>query len=353
MRREEILEWLREKDESRIESLWKMADSVRASHVGDAVHLRGLIEISNHCARGCLYCGINSGNNSISRYRMDEPEIMACVALAVTFGYGTIVLQGGEDYGMTRAFLTRLIRRIKSETDLAVTLSLGERPLKDLEAWRKAGADRYLLRFETSDNNLYRQIHPNLGKKRSDRLRILQSLKMLGYETGSGIMVGIPGQTHESITHDLDIFREMDIDMIGIGPYLPHPNTPLGTEQATIRARTPDQVPNTETAACKVLALTRILCPFANIPSTTALGALNTQSGRAHGLMRGGNILMPNLTPLKYRKMYVIYPQKAEITLTEEETDRMVKDLIRSLNRRIGTGNGGRIMAGSSSPSHS
>ena len=178
--RKEILDWLHEEDEKRLEELWQWADTVRRENVGDEVHLRGLIEISNHCIRECGYCGIRFGNKELERYRMSEEEIMTCAGEAEQYGYGTVVLQSGEDYGIETKWFTNLIRRIKKETQLAVTLSLGERPDRDLETWRKAGADRYLLRFETSDDDLYHFIHPSLPGRKSDRLGILKTLKKLG-----------------------------------------------------------------------------------------------------------------------------------------------------------------------------
>src|SRR5512137_2481009 len=184
MRRDEILHWLLEHDETRLEKLWQQADRVRRENVGDEVHLRGLIEISNYCVRQCGYCGLRVGNKELERYRMSEEEILPCVDQAETYGYGTVVLQSGEDYGIETEWLSRIIRRIKKETRLAVTLSLGERPDEDLAACRQAGADRYLLRFETSDEDLYRSIHPSLPGRVSNRLAMLKTLKKLGYEAG-------------------------------------------------------------------------------------------------------------------------------------------------------------------------
>ncbi|MDD5170603.1 MAG: radical SAM protein, partial [Syntrophales bacterium] len=173
MNREEVIAWLREEDEEKLHLLWRRADDARHGHVGRQVHLRGLIEISNICVRRCSYCGIASENRRIGRYRMSSDEIMGCVRQAVNFGYGTVVLQSGEDYGITRDWMTELIRRIEGETELAVTLSLGERPEADLAAWREAGANRYLLRFETSNRMLYDRIHPPLNSQPSDRFAIL------------------------------------------------------------------------------------------------------------------------------------------------------------------------------------
>ncbi|MBN2467862.1 MAG: [FeFe] hydrogenase H-cluster radical SAM maturase HydE [Deltaproteobacteria bacterium] len=341
--REEIIRWLHEKNEEKLHQLWQWADEIRTSVVGDEVHLRGLIEISNHCSRRCSYCGINAGNTSLVRYRMEKQEIMDCVDMAQKFGYGTVVIQGGEDYGIKKEWMDDIIRDIKSRTDLAVTLSLGERPIDDLEMWRAAGANRYLLRFETSDRTLYEKIHPSMKSTIFDRVEMLRTLRNIGYEIGGGIMVGIPGQTYVSVYNDLCTFQEMDLDMIGVGPYLPHPHTPLGTEGEEIRKQTPDQIANTELMTCKVVALTRILCPEANIPSTTALGTIDRQLGRVHGLQRGANVLMPNITPLHYRKLYEIYPEKAGNDSTPAETDQLLKELIAGLGRRRGKGPGGRL----------
>ena len=333
----EILRWLRETDPERLVELWRCADETRRSHVGDAVHLRGLVEISNFCARQCAYCGLRAGNTSLGRYRMRPDEIVAAAQRAVELGYGTVVLQAGEDYDLTTEWLAEVVRRIKSETPLAVTLSLGERPEKDLAAWRAAGADRYLLRFETSDRNLFAEIHPPLGERECDRIAILRRLRKLGYEVGSGIMVGIPGQTFASVANDIALFRELDLDMIGIGPFIPHPGTPLGNgfQFFTFPKKT-EQVPNTELMVYKVVALTRLVRPDANIPATTALATINKKNGRELGLQRGANVFMPNLTPMKYRRLYEIYPAKACITEAGGAAQ------LGTIGRHTGSGAGGR-----------
>lgn len=340
MTKNEILEWLRTDDENCLEELWTRADLVRRNNVGDAVYLRGLVELSNVCARDCGYCGIRSGNNAITRYRMTADEILECARLAVGFGYGTLVLQAGEDYGITTEWLSGIIKRIKEETPLAITLSLGERGDHELVAWREAGADRYLLRFETSNRELYDLIHPPLPGRTSDRFQILRRLKEIGYEVGSGIMVGIPGQTFEDLANDILLFREYDIDMIGIGPYIPHPETPLGRCGSLLPVAPADQVPATELMTCKVVALTRILCPLINIPSTTALATINRSQGREHGLSRGANICMPNLTPRKYRELYEIYPSKASCDENADESNARIQGRIRAMGRTIGEGRG-------------
>jgi biotin synthase len=343
MRRDEILRWLLEEDENSLEELWQRADRVRRENVGDEVRLRGLIEISNYCVRQCGYCGLRFGNRELERYRMSEEEILSCVDEAETYGYGTVVLQSGEDYGIETEWLSGIIRQVKKETRLAVTLSLGERPGEDLEAWRKAGADRYLLRFETSDEDLYQSIHPSLPGRVSNRLALLQMLKKLGYEVGSGVMIGIPDQTYASLSQDIVFFRKLNLDMIGVGPYLPHPRTPLGQgdERRTIPKE--EQVPNTEQMTYKVIALTRIVCPEANIPSTTALATINRERGRELGLMRGANVVMPNLTPQQYRAKYEIYPSKACISEIPSEYHSSLRDRIGAIGRKVGTGRGDRI----------
>ena len=212
----------------------------------------------------------------------------------------------------------------------------------------RAGADRYLLRFETSDDELYRLIHPDLPGRRSDRMAILRRLQELGYEAGTGIMVGIPGQTHASIAADIELFRGMDMDMIGVGPYLPHPATPLGQESARRQAEDdwpPDQAPNSELMTCKVLALTRLARPDANLPATTALSLANKAGGRAHGLRRGANVVMPNLTPPREREMYEIYPEKAAVHETAEAINDSIRALLAALGRTVGAGAGERRRA--------
>lgn len=341
----EIEAWLQIEDELALESLWQAADQARARSVGSQVHLRGLVEISNYCARGCTYCGIREPNRGVRRYRLPAEVIVACAHKAVEFGYGTLVLQSGEDYGIATDWMAEVIRAVKREADLAITLSLGERPEQDLVAWHNAGADRYLLRFETSDEALYRRIHPDLAGRVSDRLSILQTLQQIGYEVGTGIMVGIPGQTYASVADDITLFRGMDMDMIGVGPYLPHPATPLGQEfvrRASLGDWVPDQVPNTETMTCKVIALTRLVRPDANLPATTALSLADKESGRAHGLRRGANVIMPNLTPLECRLKYEIYPEKAAVHETAEAINESLTTLLSSLGRTVGVGPGGR-----------
>ncbi len=334
---QEIESWLRENDESRLQQLWSLADQVRRENVGNEVHLRGLIEISNECVRSCGYCGLRVGNRQIQRYLMSREEILACAVEAAGYNYGTVVLQAGETPHITQDWMAEVIGRIKSRTPLAVTLSLGERTREELQAWKDAGADRYLLRFETSNRELLEKIHPPLESDAPDRFEVLDLLRELGYEVGSGVMIGIPGQSYADLTGDILRFASLDLDMIGVGPYIAHQKTPLGLKPPP---EDPDQVPATELMTYKVVALARLVCPEANIPATTALATLNLAQGRESGLQRGANVVMPNLTPSQYRCLYEIYPAKACIKETAKECRACMTGRILSIGRTLGSGPG-------------
>jgi biotin synthase len=340
--RSDILGWLLEEDRDRLEMLWTLADDARRKHVGDAIPIRGLIEFSNHCRRHCHYCGIRSDRKSLARYRMTGEEIIASAREAVARGYGTVVMQSGEDPGLDVDWLAGIIRTIKRETPLAVTLSCGERSVDELARLYDAGADRYYLRFETSDRLLWSRIHPSPGKNSHHRLDILAQIKEIGYETGSGVMVGIPGQTWFSIVEDIEWFQKLDLDMIGCGPYVPHQDTPSGRIclQQNLSGTQRYQVPATNLATYKIIALTRLLCPEINIPATTALATLNKENGYRMSLMRGANVLMVNLTPLKYRRFYEIYPAKAGIDESDSLQQERVEALVSGLGRFADTGPG-------------
>ncbi len=342
----EILSLLREDDPSRLDEFFCAADAVRREHVGEEVHLRALVEISNACVRQCAYCGLRAGNTHLKRFRMRADEILDCAQEAARLGLGTIVLQAAEDYQLSLEWIASIIDRIKSETPLAVTLSLGERTAGELAAWRKAGANRYFLRFETSDLELFREIHPPLPERPVNRIEMLQTLKSLGYETGSGVMIGIPGQSYASLARDILLFRQLDLDMIGVGPWIPHPRTPMGSGLLAPQCPSEDQVPNTEMMTYKVISFTRLFCPETNIPSTTALATLNPENGYELGLMRGANVIMPNMTPQQYRCNYEIYPKK--ILLSDNRS--RIEDIhfrIRSIGRIPGKGPGSRARSDS------
>lgn len=331
---------LRQNESVELKRLLDMADDIRRKNVGDQIYLRGLIEFSNICSRKCLYCGINADNSKLPRYQMTKEEILQCAEAACKLGYGTVVLQSGENKRLDVNFLADVVREIKKTGVPAVTLSVGEWDREVYKLWKQAGADRFLLRFETSDDELYRKLHPDSKSGVAKRFEKLQILKELGYEVGSGVMIGIPGQSYESLADDLLKFKELDLDMIGVGPYIRHQDTELGRNIQKFSLDSENQVPATEEMTYKVIALSRLLCPQANIPSTTALATLNPQQGREQGLCRGANVIMPNITPIKYRQMYEIYPAKACIFETAETCNVCVIQRIEKIGRIAGRGRG-------------
>lgn len=336
MNASERMAWLTTTEPAKLETLWQLADATRKKHVGDAVHLRGLVEISNYCCRECWYCGLRGERKILPRFRLSAAQIKDCVRLVLKLGYGTVVLQAGEDPGLDHRELAEVVRWIKGETPLAVTLSLGEQPEAHFRLWRQAGADRYLLKIETTDPVLLSHLHP--GEPHGSRLENIQRLQDLGFEVGSGLLVGLPGQTYASVAQDLEWLAERDFDMIGIGPFVPHPDTPL----AGMPGVGPDQAPNTELMTDKVLALTRLQCPDANLPATTALAVLGPDSGRRLALQRGANVVMPDVTPLEYRRLYNIYPGKGEGSVGPEAFHAQLVEMIRGLGRTVGQGPGSR-----------
>jgi len=337
---QEVLYWLKEDNAHSLNHLWQWADGVRKDTVGDEVHLRGIIEFSNHCVRTCQYCGLNAKNVKPLRYTMSIDEIIKTARMIETFGFGTVVLQSGEDFRIEKNWISRMIEQIKKETNLAITLSLGERGRDELIQWKKDGADRYLLKIETSNPHLFNKIHPGRHDNEwNNRIDLLKFLAETGYETGSGIMIGIPGQSYQILLEDILTLLELNLDMMGIGPFIPHPDTELYDEYLRCK-KNPDQAPNSELMTYKVNAIMRVLCPEANIPTTTALATLNRESGRELGLLRGANVVMPNFTPLPYRKLYEIYPGRVCLDEYEDSLHQKIKDRIHSVGRVVGTGQG-------------
>lgn len=315
------------KDDSQNEWLFSLADKVRRENVGDEVHLRGLIEFSNICHCFCKYCGLRCENKELDRYRILPDDIVKYAKKAVEMGYKTIVLQSGEDVFYSKEILCDIIKRIK-EFDVALTLSIGERSFEDYKAFRDCGADRYLIRIETTDKDLYKKMHPNMDF--DNRLRCLNDLKKLGYEVGTGCLVGLPEQTVESLADDILFFKEINADMVGIGPFIAHPHTPL------------KDMPNGDfTLALKVMALTRILLKNINIPATTAMETLNP-NGRIIALQSGANVVMPNVTTTEYRAKYEIYPNKICINENPSQCFNCIGGKIRSIGRTISTDYGFR-----------
>lgn len=277
------------------EQIFSAADEVRKQYKGDGVHFRGLIEFSNICGRNCKYCGLRKDNNSIERYRLSKDEILNCSRRAVELGYKTIVLQSGEDAYFSVEKLSEIISEIK-KFDVAVTLSIGERTFEEYKILKECGADRFLIRIETTDKNLYEACHPNMSFQ--NRIDCLNNLKNLGYETGSGCLVGLPNQTIESLADDILFFKSINADMIGIGPFIPCENTPFENVSA-----------GNFDLALKVMAITRLLLPDINIPATTAMETLK-KDGQMLALQSGANVVMLNVTDEKYKNLYKIYPNK-------------------------------------------
>lgn len=299
-------------------AVYRAADEVRAARKGDVVQIRCILEFSNHCVRQCAYCGLNRCNTHARRFRMTEEEILASAAKAAEAGYKTIVLQSGEDRYFTAERLGKLIRKIKRATGMAVTVSCGEMSERDYAHLRACGADRYLLKHETADPQLYASLHP-CGTLAA-RVACLKSLKRLGFETGSGFMVGLPGQTLETLAQDILLLREIGCDMAGIGPFIPHPDTPLGGCPAG----------GTELTK-RLVAITRLVLPDCNLPATTSLGVLADQA-KADVFSCGANVVMRKVTPEKYKQLYEIYPSK--LGETHVRADRLALERqIRSLDR--------------------
>lgn len=302
--------------------LFKTADEVREKYVGNEVHLRGLIEFSNICKCNCKYCGLRKDNSELERYRLSIEEAYDFAKKAKEYGYKTVVLQSGEDSYYSVERLVKLLQDIK-KLDLAITLSIGERTFEEYKAFKEAGADRYLIRIETTDKELYKKMHPNMSFE--NRVRCLKDLKTLGYEVGTGCLVGLPEQTIDSLANDILFFKEIDADMIGIGPFIPNQNTPLK-----------DAKGGTFEMALKVMALTRILLPTINIPATTAMETLNP-NGRLIALQSGANVVMPNVTEGDYRRKYEIYPGKICVGDTPAHCRGCISGKIQSIGRTVST----------------
>lgn len=313
------------KDDSINEVLFSAANEVRKEYVGDEVHLRALIEFSNICKCNCNYCGLRKDNPNAQRYRMKYEEVIKLAKAAKDYGYKTIVLQSGEDAFFEKDKIVKIIKGIK-ELGLAMTLSLGEKSFEEYKAYKEAGADRYLLRIETTDKELYQKVHPHMDFE--NRKTCLQNIKSLGFETGTGCLVGLPEQTIESLAEDILFFKEIDADMIGLGPFIPSPDTPLANEKG-----------GTLLLALKVMALTRLLLPDINMPATTAMETLQ-ENGRIMALQSGANVVMPNVTEDDYKKKYEIYPGKAGLNNTPEEYKKSITAKIEAIGRTISKGYG-------------
>ena len=265
---------------------------------GNKVFIRGIVEFSNYCKNDCLYCGIRRSNANAQRYRLTDDEILECCDEGYAIGYRTFVLQSGEDFTYTASHIAELVRRIKAaHPDCAVTLSLGEREYDELKLMRAAGADRYLLRHETANAAHYGMLHPP-QMSFAHRMECLRGLKRLGYQTGAGMMIGAPYQTAEHLAEDMCFLQEFRPEMIGMGPFLPHCDTPFAQEPKGSYELT-----------LYLLSLCRLMLPHVLLPATTALGTIHPQ-GREQGILAGANVIMPNLSPTAVRKKYMLYDNK-------------------------------------------
>lgn len=303
--------------------LFSKADSRKREIYQDKIFIRGLIELSNYCKNNCLYCGIRAANKNISRYRLTKEQVLGCAVNGYELGFRTFVLQGGEDTAYSDKDICDMVRSIKELfPDCAVTLSIGEKSYESYKAYREAGADRYLLRHETATKEHYKQLHPE-AMSFENRLRCLQDLKALGYQVGSGFMVGSPYQTPQDLITDLRFLQEIQPDMIGIGPFIPHHQTPFANKKQGELHLT-----------LRMLSILRLMFPKALLPSTTALGSIDPD-GRIMGLQCGANVVMPNLSPLDVRELYKIYDNKAYINAEAAEGLSLLKAQASSIGCQI------------------
>lgn len=313
-------------DEEDSHFLFDSANKLREKEVGNEVHLRGLIEFSNYCKKDCEYCGLRKSNTNLLRYRLTIEEIIDTAKSAEALGYKTVVLQSGEDgfYGADK--LASIVEGIKKNTDLAVTLSAGEFNYNEYKTIRNAGTDRYLLRFETSDKKMYQKLHPDSVFE--ERIECLHFLKDLKYQVGSGFMVGLPDETIEILADNLILLRDLDVDMVGIGPFIPNPDTAMSNQKGGLLLE-----------SLKAVAITRLILKNAHIPATTAMGSLDPK-GREKALNAGANVVMPNVSPMKYRELYALYPNKICITDDPGHCRNCITGKIHALGRTVALNHG-------------
>ncbi len=306
--------------------LLKNADRIRKEQMGDEVHLRGLFEFSNICKRNCNYCGLRYDNKHQHRYRITPDDVVEQALIIASYNVKTVVMQSGEDGFYTIDILTDIIRRIKQNADIAITLSIGEKTKDEYRALFEAGADRYLLRHETASKRLYEKLHPD--SLFEDRIRCIEDLFDIGFQVGMGCMVGVPYQTVDDMVEDIMFLQKYQPDMVGIGPYISGSDTPFrdfksGTIENTL----------------KMVALARIVCPQAHLPATTAIGTID-EFGREKALRVGANVVMPNFTPQEYKIHYNIYPNKRCIDEQASKCNNCIRGMILREGRIVGTGYG-------------
>lgn len=296
--REELEVLLTSEDFSLTEELYRRARETAVAHYGNKIYIRGLIEFTNYCKNNCYYCGIRCANKQAERYRLTMEQILSCCETGWNLGFRTFVLQGGEDPYFTDDRICEIVREIKKRyPECAVTLSIGEKSEESYQAYFDAGADRYLLRHETADEAHYRKLHPE-QMSLFYRKNCLKILKKIGYQTGCGFMVGSPGQTVDTLFEDLMFIKELQPEMAGIGPFIPHKDTPFAEEPA-----------GTVETTLRLLAIIRLIHPHILLPSTTALGTIDPK-GREKGILAGANVVMPNLSPVNVRGKYTLYDNK-------------------------------------------
>ena len=320
--REELLYLLDNIDSKSKELLIEKAHKTRLKYFKNKVYIRGLVELTSFCKKDCLYCGLRRTNKNAQRYRLSKEEVLECVRAGDKLGYKTIVLQGGEDAYFNDEVMVDIIKSIKKEfPNNAITLSLGERSYESYKKMYNAGADRYLLRHESASKKLYEDIHP--GEPFEIRRKCLKNLKDIGYQAGAGFMVGIPNQTNEDLVNDLLFVKEFEPAMCGIGPFIPHKDTPLKDyEHGSLE----------KTIIC--LAIVRLLLPKVLLPATTALSSIS-ENGREEGLKAGGNVIMPNLSPMSVRKKYSLYDNKAYILDEDAQYKKMIEEKLKKVGFEI------------------
>ena len=324
MRQAEIAQLLAGADDP---GLFSAAEALNREIFAGEVYLRGVVEFSNHCRNNCRYCGLRAANQNVHRYRLTVEDILACAGLARELSIGTIVVQSGDDFSYTADDIARVIVGAKADSDVAVTLSLGDRTEAELARWRDCGADRYLLKIETFDEALYAHCRPGLTV--ADRLARLAALRRAGYEVGSGVITDLPGMTPDILAADLLQLADLDLDMIAVGPFVPHPDTPFGREH-----------PGSILTAFRAMAILRLLAPLANIPSTSALNALR-DGAREQGLTVGANVIMPSLTPETVSPDYAIYPGKNAFRADARQRVEAAREAVRRVGKTPSTAVGG------------
>ncbi len=326
---DEIIYLLLTKDRD-LKTLYKKADDIRKQYMGNKIFLRGIVEFSNFCKKDCYYCGIQQSNKNVRRYRMADEEIIQTCKQIEKFGQTTVVLQSGEDFFYTKEKLGSLIENIKKETNLAITISVGERDKDTYLYWQKKGMDRYLIRFETSNRELFKKCHPD--DDLDTRIICIETLKNIGIQTGSGFLIGLPSEEISDLARDIIFCSKLDLDMIGVGPFIPHDKTSFSK---TLN-------PFENEIYFKTIAILRLLNKDAHIPATTAYDAVDPE-GRNLLLQMGCNVFMPNSTPQKYRKDYLLYPKKPCVDESATDCSFCVESRIKSLGRTIGKGPGHSI----------